>query len=627
MAYTPATLTLANWATPITIQPTDLISGLDDAINAIVNTDPASIKAYLNTEIAKVPTYLSAELVKVNAETATQASNAANSASAAAASAIQAATFVPTNYLPKAGGTTAIYAMTAKASLVDNDELLISDSESSYSFKKVLVSTLKTIFQPFLVSGTNIKTVNGATLLGSGNISTIDSLITISTSNDINLASTSDIFQNCIVSTAGKSVILPNATTLSNGKYFIIRNNNSTINLYIKDFNGSIKCVVRPQGIIKVYLESNSTSSGVWIISDESINQNSVELLTASYVASSQVILSNILTSSSYIYTKTIALSNDVIIVCTQSSMIPIMVSGTVLNPIFSVGTAVSIPATPVYFDICESTLSGYITSFSITYQASAANVFVATYTVSNSGVITAHASPLAVSTAPSTQPISIAKLANGKVVVGFVVTNSIAVVVDVSTNTLTKGAETIINASGPYAGLVSTSAGVVCQYSINAFKVLSDAGTTVTVGTATSFSSGYAALSKMIPYGTYMILMYQTSATTVYARIATVGADVTFGTPTAINLATSALNQMDGNVYDGISGVLAYRPAAEGLVYHQPFTISSGVITMVGSPSTATAGAYGLNVVRLSLGTRVLFNQKVYSSQAAMAVQTIGAL
>lgn len=68
MAYTPATLTLPAWASPLTIQATDLLTGLDDAVNAIVSTNAGSIKNYINTEMAKVPTYLGAELVKVNTE-------------------------------------------------------------------------------------------------------------------------------------------------------------------------------------------------------------------------------------------------------------------------------------------------------------------------------------------------------------------------------------------------------------------------------------------------------------------------------------------------------------------------------------------------------------------------------
>ncbi|MCI4437553.1 MAG: hypothetical protein JHC33_12165 [Ignisphaera sp.] len=72
-------------------------------------------------------------------------------------------------------GTVDIHGQSAKGSLVDNDELLITDSASSYSLKKVLVSTLKTIFQPFLVSGTNIKTINSSSIIGSGNLTVTDS--------------------------------------------------------------------------------------------------------------------------------------------------------------------------------------------------------------------------------------------------------------------------------------------------------------------------------------------------------------------------------------------------------------------------------------------------------------------
>lgn len=109
MAYTPSTLTIDSWSSPITIQDTDIVSGLDNAMNSIVSTDANSLVIHVNTELAKLPNYLSTNMTamsdQVIADTqaiadaaavsetnaATSATNSATSATASATSATSSA--------------------------------------------------------------------------------------------------------------------------------------------------------------------------------------------------------------------------------------------------------------------------------------------------------------------------------------------------------------------------------------------------------------------------------------------------------------------------------------------------------------------------------------------------------
>lgn len=75
--------------------------------------------------------------------------------------------------------------LTAKATPVDADSIMIVDSAASNVGKKTTFTQLKaflktyldTLYQAVLVSGTNIKSVNGNTLLGSGNLALEDVII------------------------------------------------------------------------------------------------------------------------------------------------------------------------------------------------------------------------------------------------------------------------------------------------------------------------------------------------------------------------------------------------------------------------------------------------------------------
>ena len=140
MAYTPATLTLNSWTSPLTIQATDLLSGLDNAMNVIIDSSQTSVKNFINTEMAKVPAYLASELVKLDNENlatlvATQASatQASASASAAAQSAIDAANVMAT-YLGIDWSTFSVvdgefiinYLSTTSTPSIVNGELIIT---------------------------------------------------------------------------------------------------------------------------------------------------------------------------------------------------------------------------------------------------------------------------------------------------------------------------------------------------------------------------------------------------------------------------------------------------------------------------------------------------------------------
>lgn len=68
MSYTPDDLEVDNWTSPISIVGQDMITGLDEAVNQIVDTDPSSIKEHLNSQMAKIPPYLTSELNKIFSE-------------------------------------------------------------------------------------------------------------------------------------------------------------------------------------------------------------------------------------------------------------------------------------------------------------------------------------------------------------------------------------------------------------------------------------------------------------------------------------------------------------------------------------------------------------------------------
>ena len=83
--YTPSTLTLDDWASPLSIYGTDTIASLDEKINLIVTGDADSLTNHNNTELAKLPAYLSTELTAIfnTYSDVAQAEEAAQSAAAA----------------------------------------------------------------------------------------------------------------------------------------------------------------------------------------------------------------------------------------------------------------------------------------------------------------------------------------------------------------------------------------------------------------------------------------------------------------------------------------------------------------------------------------------------------------
>ena len=92
----------------------------------------------------------------------------------------------------------------SKATPIDADTILLSDSVDSNIFKKLtwanIKATLKayfdTIYQAILVSGTNIKTVNSTSLLGSGDLAVQEVLVSgtnIKTINSTSLLGSGDV--------------------------------------------------------------------------------------------------------------------------------------------------------------------------------------------------------------------------------------------------------------------------------------------------------------------------------------------------------------------------------------------------------------------------------------------------
>lgn len=87
-------------------------------------------------------------------------------------------------------------------------------------------------------------------------------------------------------STAGQVIQLPDATTLSNGWGYVIHNG-STVQVTVKDGSGATLFLLNPSIRVVFYLQSNSSSAGVWI---RSLLQSSVfsgvEPIPCSYGAS-----------------------------------------------------------------------------------------------------------------------------------------------------------------------------------------------------------------------------------------------------------------------------------------------------------------------------------------------------
>jgi len=62
MAYTPTPISFDVWGTPRTINSTDLITDLDDAVNDIIQDDPQALVPFINGQLSKLPAYLTYEL-------------------------------------------------------------------------------------------------------------------------------------------------------------------------------------------------------------------------------------------------------------------------------------------------------------------------------------------------------------------------------------------------------------------------------------------------------------------------------------------------------------------------------------------------------------------------------------
>ncbi|WP_373069826.1 hypothetical protein [Sulfurimonas sp.] len=79
MAYVAGDLIIASWTSPVTITESDLISGLDDAVNDLVTNNANSLKNHVNTELGKIPTYLKTEAEAIAAAVSDSANSAEDS--------------------------------------------------------------------------------------------------------------------------------------------------------------------------------------------------------------------------------------------------------------------------------------------------------------------------------------------------------------------------------------------------------------------------------------------------------------------------------------------------------------------------------------------------------------------
>lgn len=134
MPYSPSQLSIGNWASPINIVGSDRVVNLDEAVNQIITSDPASLVSHVNTELAKIPTYLSTELSAVAAYAI-----AATDAAAAAALASQTAA--------EAAATAAAASQTAaaaSASAASTSETNAAASASAAAIAKTAAEAAKT---------------------------------------------------------------------------------------------------------------------------------------------------------------------------------------------------------------------------------------------------------------------------------------------------------------------------------------------------------------------------------------------------------------------------------------------------------------------------------------------------
>lgn len=98
-------------------------------------------------------------------------------------------------------------------------------------------------------------------LRGSGIITDVTSQATAATTTT--LTNTSTHVRSFTGSTAGQIVRTPNATTLTVGQHYLIFNA-STAQIIIQLFDGTLPFTLSPGGSVRMVLETNGTTAGVW---------------------------------------------------------------------------------------------------------------------------------------------------------------------------------------------------------------------------------------------------------------------------------------------------------------------------------------------------------------------------
>lgn len=161
-------------------------------------------------------------------------------------------------------------------------ETAASLAASSANYKGLWSSLTGALNMPASVShngafwalNTNLANVTTATPGVSASWTAIANLggaTTTSSAVDITLTASSTRVQVVTMTAASKSVYMADATTLQKGGELTVIKNAGTLSLYVRDASGNLLTMVRPGGCVATYLTDNTSSSGTWVIGNQSV--------------------------------------------------------------------------------------------------------------------------------------------------------------------------------------------------------------------------------------------------------------------------------------------------------------------------------------------------------------------
>ncbi|MGB4498880.1 MAG: hypothetical protein WBI40_09280 [Methylococcaceae bacterium] len=406
-----------------------------------------------------------------------------------------------------------------------------------------------------VVSGTDIKTVGGLSILGSGDVSVAGDATETSSAVSIALVNTSKKVQSVSMTTSDKSITLPNATTCQKGELFTIKN--TGVNQFcIRDFNNKFLCALNPNQVVTISLSNNSTSSGTWVVANNSTNTDLIEF---------------------YRNARTIS-------------------SG------FGAGGGDAVQITATQFVIIGS---------------SGANLQAAVLTVnSDNTVVQGSLASLVVAISPSSPYIACAKVSSTQVVVfyGTSATNAYAVILTIAGTSVTFNTPIIAVTGGstayPASICVLSSTLILIAYHINgngSVRTLSLSGTTLTADSnQTSFTGGSAGVfsNHLVPLSSTSAAFINATASYILTSITTTSITVTtvsFGLET--NSGNNCLELLSANTVIGSQGYSTPYPD-----YLTVSTISGSTVTSI--MKTLDDVAYSFNSSKNSIA--VLNQNKV---------------